>query len=62
MNNIAKWSNVKLLNDAKFWVYYEKKKWREKKNDEKEKRMMKKKWKEKKKNEKIEMKKMCWIN
>ena len=40
MNNIAKWSNVKLLNDAKFWVCYEKKK---------RKKETKKWWKEKKK-------------
>ena len=37
MNNIAKWSNVKLLNDAKFWVCYEKKKWKEKKREKEKK-------------------------
>ena len=63
MNKIAKWSNVKLLNDAKFWVWYEKwkEKKREKEKNEKEKKNddEKKKWKEKKKelkNEKMKKK------
>ena len=47
MNKIAKWSNVKLLNDAKFWVWYEK--WKKKEKEKNEKEKMK------------EKKKMCWI-